>query len=131
MNWGNNAGCAWLTSQCNTTSAWAGRYALCTPTTGDACNYDGSAWGYCPIASYGTACLPAYARNVVGANCTTSGYPPELDFCPLTSAYTNTRCDDASQTRDAAFGQAYGAGSKCFRNSLIMQGFVSGAPPVS
>ena len=109
-------------SQCNS-NAWTGRYATCNTATKDECTYDSLAVGYCPLSIFGS-CLPTYFQNIAG-NCSLSGSDAALDYCPLVAGYSNAYCNDATQSRDPAFGESYGVGSKCVRSSLVRIGYVA------
>lgn len=85
MTWGRNAGCAFLTSRCNDSAVWNGKYQICTEGDPDKydCNYNREQFGPCFLRRYDT-CLPSWAQYFGNVSCAIGGVE-FVDFCPIVS----------------------------------------------
>eukprot|EP00961_Rhodomonas_salina_P142172 1914532-Rhodomonas_salina.1 len=97
------------------------------------CTFNRGAIGFCQVATY-SANLPSFFQYF--SNPAQGGPDGLLDYCPLPTPYTNTRCDGdgavASLCGSALCrGEEYGAESACFESSVIIDGYVRGSSVAS
>eukprot|EP00761_Pharyngomonas_kirbyi_P014446 gb/GECH01014476.1/.p1 GENE.gb/GECH01014476.1/~~gb/GECH01014476.1/.p1 ORF type:complete len:597 (+),score=98.17 gb/GECH01014476.1/:1-1791(+) len=133
--WGQGLGCGFSQEPCN---KWGTFEAVglsgyhCTDNTPSACTFDLRAKGSCDIQSWPSATLSPYYRSR-GASSVLGGRSPFLDFCPVVRRSSGSDCTDPANTpEDAAYatGEHYGSFSRCFRASLVRDGFSVADGPI-
>jgi hypothetical protein len=130
---GNQAGCGFLTSPCNTVEGGKDLYFCFSASTNSLnCTYNHEAVGACQVANLaGNAARPSYSQYFpdfpsLGGDIDSLNY---MDGCPLVVAVTGGECSVArSATLDQLrLGHEFGAGSVCLETT----GLVSGAWPAT
>ena len=90
------------------------------------CTYDYMSRGECTVRRY-TSDLPEQFQYFNDARL---GGLEFFDGCPTVRAFTNGRCTDTSQPTQTPLALTYGANSRCFQSSNVLQnGFNSNSLP--
>ncbi|KAM9977599.1 hypothetical protein ACTFIR_011466 [Dictyostelium discoideum] len=128
--WGNGLGCTFASKPCN---EWGNSKLFCTSIGSRAlCSYDRISKGQCSITRQPD--IPDYYNYLNGLN---GNYGNRVggdvlpDYCPSIEGYSNMFCVDSSHNsyfntnstsadpNPNAYGELYGASSRCFDSSLI------------
>ena len=132
MNFGRNAQCGYVSEKCSTTAGGKDTWfcfdtsAVTSSSADNFCTYDYMSRGECTVRRY-TSDLPEQFQYFNDARL---GGLEFFDGCPTVRAFTNGRCTDTSQPTQTPLALTYGANSRCFQSSNVLQnGFNSNSLP--
>jgi len=115
LPWGNGEGCDFVTRKC---SAWdTGRY-FCTTEGELGCTTDLRYGAACSLA---TDAISRPSHQQYFGTPFKGGSSSISDYCPYFQGYTNRDCTDTGTVQFFYYGEAAGAGARCFKGTYQLR----------